>query len=538
MQQQNLRNQLDQQNKLINYLQKKFKESTGHDVDLPQTWSQFLQVDEKDAPILDDEEEKNINKQMKKNENDQGNQQDDQDSTYKIEQEEKEITFLQAVINLDLPARQPNINTQKKNAPTSFGSKKKQTLTTTFNPANPNHMVEVINLSNFATRNFNKASFKEFLNCIKDMRCLHSLVLQNNGIDDSFLEEIDILFNNQKIKKIDLSQNYIGKKGGMHIAKLLKDGVHHIEWLDLSRNSFSTETQVLTSILSGLKKQPELYHFCLDTNTHDTKLSNDDQISKVVISEQVMKFVKESKNLNSFGIIDSRLTLKSIQILSQFLASSQCQLTGLNLKFCFLSYPSVFELGKGLQRNRSLVKLDLSHNALDDVQGIYISRALKENVFLAELNLSKNNLNNGFAEHFAQSLRTNQTLWKCELQGNPIGQEGAEALLTVLHEDNESLESLGEINASNTNMGVLYVQMINKALRVNSVSKDVRSKLIEQQLDQKNADPKQTFYDEETNFEKNQKIIENEYDDYKLCKPILFTNDPNSDLIDFKIWNA
>lgn len=45
------------------------------------------------------------------------------------------------------------------------------------------------------------------------MRCLSSLILRNNGIDDTFIEEIDILFNNTRITRLDLSGNEIGKKG-------------------------------------------------------------------------------------------------------------------------------------------------------------------------------------------------------------------------------------------------------------------------------------------------------------------------------------
>ena len=35
-----------------------------------------------------------------------------------------------------------------------------------------------------------------------------------------------------KIRKIDLSSNLISKKGGLQIAKLLKDSVTHIEWIE------------------------------------------------------------------------------------------------------------------------------------------------------------------------------------------------------------------------------------------------------------------------------------------------------------------
>ena len=52
---------------------------------------------------------------------------------------------------------------------------------------------------------------KELLDSIIDMRCLNTIILENNGIDDSYCEELTILFNLTNIKKINLSRNDIGK---------------------------------------------------------------------------------------------------------------------------------------------------------------------------------------------------------------------------------------------------------------------------------------------------------------------------------------
>jgi hypothetical protein len=68
--------------------------------------------------------------------------------------------------------------------------RKKEELTTTFDQNNKFHMVEKIDLSNYAEKNFSRAAFREFLESISDMRCLKSLILSNNGIDDTYLEEI------------------------------------------------------------------------------------------------------------------------------------------------------------------------------------------------------------------------------------------------------------------------------------------------------------------------------------------------------------
>jgi Ran GTPase-activating protein (RanGAP) involved in mRNA processing and transport len=61
----------------------------------------------------------------------------------------------------------------------------------------------------------------------------------------------------------------------------------------------------------------------------------------------------------------------------------------------------VFTIRKGLTKNKSLVKLDLSHNALDSVAGIAIAKALRDNITVAHVNLSHNHLRNPFAFELA-----------------------------------------------------------------------------------------------------------------------------------------
>jgi hypothetical protein len=72
---------------------------------------------------------------------------------------------------------------------------------------------------------------RELLFAIADMRCLKSLILQNNGIDDHYDEELGMLFRNDQITRIDLSRNQIGKKGAIMIGSIMKDESNHIEWL-------------------------------------------------------------------------------------------------------------------------------------------------------------------------------------------------------------------------------------------------------------------------------------------------------------------
>ena len=119
-----------------------------------------------------------------------------------------------------------------RNAGSKIGaSKKKKDVTTNFDEKNPNHMTEKIELNNYRGKNFTRAAFREMIEGIEDMRCLTTVIFRNNGISDDYMEEIEMLFSNDRIKNIDLSKNDIGKQGALTIARKLKE-VTHIEWLE------------------------------------------------------------------------------------------------------------------------------------------------------------------------------------------------------------------------------------------------------------------------------------------------------------------
>lgn len=77
----------------------------------------------------------------------------------------------------------------------------------------PYHIIEIIDLSNYANKNFNRMCFKEFLESLQDIRTLSTLILKNNGIDDSYNEELKYIITNTHVRNIDISHNEISSKG-------------------------------------------------------------------------------------------------------------------------------------------------------------------------------------------------------------------------------------------------------------------------------------------------------------------------------------
>lgn len=45
------------------------------------------------------------------------------------------------------------------------------------------------------------------------MRTLHTLKLRNNGIDDSYADELKFIVTNTHVRNLDISRNEIGPKG-------------------------------------------------------------------------------------------------------------------------------------------------------------------------------------------------------------------------------------------------------------------------------------------------------------------------------------
>lgn len=55
------------------------------------------------------------------------------------------------------------------------------------------------------------------------MRALHTLKLQNNGIDDSFSEELVMIITHTRVYNLDISYNEIGPKGMINFIQVMKE---------------------------------------------------------------------------------------------------------------------------------------------------------------------------------------------------------------------------------------------------------------------------------------------------------------------------
>jgi Ran GTPase-activating protein (RanGAP) involved in mRNA processing and transport len=164
-----------------------------------------------------------------------------------------------------------------------------------------------------------------------------------------------------------------------------------------------------------------------------------------------------------------------MKIIRRSFTEHDLSIAAMNFKFSFLNTECCFELSQLLLISRTLVKLDISHNALSTPAGCLLIKALKDNVAMHDLNLSHNNLDDEFAMELSKVLVSNEVLWRVDITRNPIGERGALAILAALQQHNGTIESLGDV-AQNTEMGVINIEEIRKALNINKAGKEVRSK--------------------------------------------------------------
>jgi hypothetical protein len=118
---------------------------------------------------------------------------------------------------------------------------------------------------------------------------------------------------------------------------------------------------------------------------------------------------------------NSTLTKPASDYLFKAISNQDYYLSSLSLKFCFISFEQLVDLANALRFNKSLVKLDLSHNGLKSSVVKFLLDSLLDNVCLSELNLGSNFLDDNFAKDLAVVLENNPVLYKVDISNNPIG---------------------------------------------------------------------------------------------------------------------
>jgi hypothetical protein len=104
----------------------------------------------------------------------------------------------------------------------------------------------------------------------------------------------------------------------MQIIKILGSNPNHIEWLDLSRNPFSRESGIVSSLLGVVKSQTRLFHFGLDIQeTYSGRVGGLDH--KESISQMLRLLNCNKPPITSLALVDTRLSILNMRVLESVL---------------------------------------------------------------------------------------------------------------------------------------------------------------------------------------------------------------------------
>lgn len=148
-----------------------------------------------------------------------------------------------------------------------------------------------------------------------------------------------------------------------------------------------------SDIISGLKKQKELAYAGVSTKGNQ--------------SDQMVHLIAAKRPAIALNMRNSTMAESAMIYISQALANQHYYITALSFKFCFLEFDDLLLLADGVKFNKTLVKLDLSHNCFKSCQIKFFFEALLDNCSIADLDFSGNFLDDEFAVDLAHLLESN-----------------------------------------------------------------------------------------------------------------------------------
>ncbi|CAG9323239.1 unnamed protein product [Blepharisma stoltei] len=391
----NIRDEISERDKLIQFLREEYVRAAGHDINIPFQWEKIA-----GPPIA-----------LAEN----------------IESLVKEQTFLDAVRSLDLP---------KLTKEDKFGGPKKKALN-----QSQAQLASKVSLCGYAGKNLTKENFGNFVTGVKRLPNLNIIELSGNGLSDTFQIELEELLLCKKIKRINLSNNDLGRAFTSKFVDILKAEDSHYEWIDVSSNPLSADSTAIINFSQALRKHPNLYHFSISVEGNS--------------SEYIARAVVANKIITSVALPHSKLTENCIETLCTGLSSKRqvSNISALNFSHCFLGARQMLLLADMLKHNRTLVKLDLSYNGLISNVARYLADSLRFNSSLHILYLQYNDLDDIFCENLAESLKRNSTLFECDLSGNPFTERGANRLIEIMGSYNHTISTFGLLD-TNEHLGV------------------------------------------------------------------------------------
>jgi hypothetical protein len=119
------------------------------------------------------------------------------------------------------------------------------------------------------------------------------------------------------------------------------------------------------------------------------------------------------------------------EALATLLSSPDCRLKTVNVAWNMIRLDGAIAMAKSLAINESLTYLDLSFNSFGHDGGLALGEAILNNRTLKTLLLANNNIDSTACFTICVGVIENLALTRLSLNGNPVGEQGAKALMLV-----------------------------------------------------------------------------------------------------------
>ena len=240
---------------------------------------------------------------------------------------------------------------------------------------------------------------------LPDLPLVQTLDLRDNRLSDAglhlLLKSLSVM---SSLTDIKLSQNVVGPRSTASLLSFIESPTCKLVSITLS--SISADDDWVALFVKALRASRVI---------KSVDLSNNQIGGSLAMSRGVDPAAQASDGLP----------------LADYVGSSTCSLSTLRLSWNMLSSQQAVAFCKALAHNKSLTYLDLSYNALGHDGGEALGDAMLDNRSLRTLLLAHNGIDSTACFTICAGILENLALRHVCLDGNPIGERGAKALMLV-----------------------------------------------------------------------------------------------------------
>ena len=290
-------------------------------------------------------------------------------------------------------------------------------------------LIKESDLSHFEGKEMIPDLLYKVIDGFKALRSVEEINLSHNGLGDDCIDVICDFLMLKGLTKLNLSFNKLTKSSVKKLVATLK-GCKRLLLLDVSYNEFNLDKYSCILVCGALKECDKIEHFGINDTSGDSSL----------------RFINNHPTLISVNLEDSLYKKKNWDSLSKIISNTKkFKIENLSLKFCTIKLDSALSLIKAFKKNNTLKYLNLYNTGLNDLTGPQIIFAFAQNQSLQELDLGANKLSTNFCKAFGAVLRTNFHLRKINITKNHMISRDDYFFILEGLVNNQSIISLGDL---------------------------------------------------------------------------------------------